>query len=103
MRNQLNTAPISPDSIPGWSRYRGLLTTSDMPGTIEIRTYDAPVRFNITIVDSDLCVMQPYLPQARGVESPTFVARRSNEAGIFETFATVFESMWADGRERASE
>ncbi|MEU7633844.1 DUF5919 domain-containing protein [Nocardia sp. NPDC049220] len=71
----------------------------DALGDIQIRTYDAPVRFNITIVDEELCVMQPYLPQARGVESPTFVARKSNTDGIFNTFATVFESMWNDGRE----
>ncbi|MEU7768581.1 DUF5919 domain-containing protein [Nocardia sp. NPDC049190] len=71
----------------------------DALGAIQIRTCDAPVRFNITIVDEELCVMQPYLPQARGVESPTFVARKSNTDGIFNTFATVFESMWNDGRE----
>lgn len=76
------------------------LMTPDTPGRIEIRTYDAPVRFNITIVDNELCVMQPYLPRARGVESPTFVSRRSlGPGGIFDTFATVFESMWTEGRD----
>ncbi|MGW4365428.1 DUF5919 domain-containing protein [Nocardia takedensis] len=77
--------------------------SADLPGSIQIRTYDTPVRFNITIIDDDLCVMQPYLPQARGIESPTFVARRSEGAGIFGTFAAVFESMWDDGRELTPE
>lgn len=78
------------------------LATSETPGRIEIRTYDAPPRFNITIVDDELCVMQPYLPQGRGLESPTFVARRSDGGeGIFDTFVNVFESMWNTGRETA--
>ncbi|WP_051407541.1 DUF5919 domain-containing protein [Nocardia sp. CNY236] len=68
-------------------------------GSIQIRIYDEPVRFNVTIVDDQLCVMQPYLPRARGVESPAFVARRSSNEGIFNTFKSVFDSMWASGIE----
>lgn len=69
------------------------------PGAIFIRTYDEPIRFNITIVDRMTCVMQPYLPNARGVESPTFVARRSQQPGLFDTFTQVFETMWANETE----
>jgi hypothetical protein len=72
----------------------------DTTDALIIRVYDQPVRFNITIIDSVLCVMQPYLPKARGVESPTFVARKSDSPGIFSTFSTVFESMWEDSTER---
>ncbi|GAB2559895.1 hypothetical protein GCM10027167_78620 [Nocardia heshunensis] len=72
-------------------------------GSIALRTYDAPLRYNITIVDTNVCVMQPYLPTARGIDSPAFVARKSGMPGIFDTFAAVFESMWADAREESSE
>ncbi|MEU6564798.1 DUF5919 domain-containing protein [Nocardia nova] len=73
--------------------------TSTMNGQIEIRVYDAPVRLNICIVDSEVCIMQPYLPFARGLESPTFVSRRRGLDGTFQTFAEVFEEMWRKGTE----
>lgn len=76
---------------------------STMGGNIAIRLYDAPARFNICIVDSEVCVMQPYLPFARGLESPTFVARQSGSRGIFQTFSEVFEEMWREGKEPAVE
>jgi Domain of unknown function (DUF5919) len=65
-------------------------------GNLRIRTYDETVRFNIIIIDDSICVVQPYLPNARGVESPTLVMRRSAAAagGLFDTFAQVFSSMW---------
>ncbi|WP_306359507.1 DUF5919 domain-containing protein [Nocardia sp. CC227C] len=77
--------------------------TAQTPGSLLIRVYDQPIRFNITLIDSTICVMQPYLPKSRGVESPTFVARKSGITGLFDTFSEVFESMWADGKERATE
>jgi hypothetical protein len=66
---------------------------------IRIRTYDETVRFNITIVDSTVCIVQPYLPSARGVESPTLVARKSDTAGLFGIFSTIFETMWSSAQE----
>ncbi|MFJ9368766.1 DUF5919 domain-containing protein [Nocardia sp. NPDC101769] len=77
--------------------------TPETPGRLLIRVYDQSIRFNITIIDSMICVMQPYLPSARGVESPTFVARKSDTAGLYGTFSEVFEGMWADSTERATE
>lgn len=71
-------------------------------GTIAIRTYDETVRFNIIVIDGRTCITQPYLPNARGVESPTFVARRSDRPGIFDTFTRVFETMWAGGKDVAA-
>ena len=54
------------------------------------------MRFNITVIDDATCVVQPYLPDARGVESPTFVIEKQpGLPGLFETFSQVFESMWA--------
>ncbi|MFI9411682.1 DUF5919 domain-containing protein [Nocardia gamkensis] len=66
---------------------------------IRIRTYDETVRFNITIVDSTVCIIQPYLPRARGVESPTLVARKIEGPGLFGTFSTIFETMWSSAQE----
>lgn len=77
--------------------------TEEMCGRIEIRVYDAPVRFNICIVNSEICIMQPYLPFDRGLESPTFVSKRSEREGTFQTFATVFEEMWTKGTEPVGE
>ncbi len=69
-------------------------------GNLHIRIYDEPVRFNITVIDNVTCVIQPYLPDARGVESPTFVAEKQPEApGLFETFTEILDSMWARGKE----
>jgi hypothetical protein len=72
-------------------------------GNLLIRTYDEAVRFNITVIDDVTCVVQPYLPDARGVESPTLVIERqeSQPAGLFDTFSQVFESMWARATEVA--
>lgn len=65
-----------------------------------IRTYDEAVRFNITVIDDATCVVQLYLPDARGVESPTFVIEKQpGPPGLFETFSQVFESMWARSKE----
>ncbi|WP_298178737.1 DUF5919 domain-containing protein [Saccharomonospora sp.] len=67
---------------------------------LRLRTYDEVVRFNITLIDDVTCVIQPYLPDARGVESPTIVAeKQTGTPGLFETFAQVFESLWARGKE----
>lgn len=69
-------------------------------GNLRIKTYDETVRFNISLIDNAKCVVQPYLPDARGVESPTLVLQRKLDTpGLFDTFAQVFISMW----ERADE
>jgi hypothetical protein len=69
-------------------------------GHLSIRVYDEPIRYNITIIDQTKCVVQPYLPDARGVESPTFVIEKDETIpGLFTTFAQVFESMWDRAKE----
>ncbi|WP_433436994.1 DUF5919 domain-containing protein [Nonomuraea sp. CA-141351] len=62
---------------------------------LELHVYDETIRFNILIVDRALCVVQPYLPQARGVDSPTLVIRDNTAAeGLFPVFDQVFSEMW---------
>jgi hypothetical protein len=74
--------------------------SSDAKNNLRIRTYDETIRFNITIIDDAVCIVQPYLPDARGVESPTLVMRRdANPVGLFDTFAQVFTSMWDRAKE----
>ncbi|GAA3146858.1 hypothetical protein GCM10010486_10720 [Nonomuraea roseoviolacea subsp. carminata] len=62
---------------------------------LELRVYDETIRFNILIVDRGLCIVQPYLPQARGVDSPTLVIADNTAAdGLFPVFDQVFTDMW---------
>lgn len=66
---------------------------------LQLRVYDETVRFNIILVDDRTAVVQPYMPKARGVDSPTLVAERSDDGGtLFDTFEQVFESLWRNGR-----
>jgi Domain of unknown function (DUF5919) len=81
-------------NIEALRRIRTKLST-DAKDNLKIRTYDETVRFNITIIDDETCIVQPYMPDARGVESPTLVMeKQAAEAGLFDTFEQVFTSMW---------
>lgn len=67
---------------------------------LQLRTYNAPVRFNIMIVDQSLAVVQFYLPAARGTESPALVLRPTTAPpDFFSEFTAVFEDAWATGKE----
>ncbi|MET8074902.1 DUF5919 domain-containing protein [Streptomyces sp. NPDC005303] len=62
---------------------------------IRVGVYDEPIRFNITLIDGQLCVAQPYLPQTRGVDSPTFLIRKRRLAGgLYPTFEQIFDTLW---------
>jgi hypothetical protein len=74
--------------------------SDDARGRLELRTYGGPLRFNITLVDEWLCIAQPYLPFARGVESPTFVAdSRLSKTGLHDTFRQTFTALWESGQQ----
>jgi uncharacterized protein DUF5919 len=67
---------------------------------LKIHVYDEVVRFNITIIDDDMCIVQPYMPDARGVESPTLIMEKQDiSRGLFDTFEQVFTSTWERSRE----
>lgn len=67
-------------------------------GTVELRAYDETTRFNLVLIDRERCVMQPYLPETRGVDSPTFLIQRTSATvGLFPTFEQVFNSLWDRG------
>jgi hypothetical protein len=88
-------------NIEALRRVRTKLSTEAKPN-LKIHTYDEVVRFNITIIDDETCVVQPYMPDARGVESPTLVMeKQAGGVGLFDTFEEVFSSMWDRSTEAA--
>jgi hypothetical protein len=85
------------------------------PGAFEIHVFDETPRFTAYLVNGDgadgLAVVQPYLRQARGMESPVLVLRGggrdhdvvradrdSGENGLFAVYREEFEGVWADSR-----
>lgn len=67
---------------------------------LSVAVYDEPIRHNIVIVNDDLCVVQPYLTDARGLDSPTYVIRRrGRERGLFPAYESEFAALWKRGRE----
>jgi hypothetical protein len=64
-----------------------------------IAVYDETIRFQIVLVDGEVCVVQPYLPHARGLDSPTFVLRRRpDEPGLYTTFDGIYTELWERSR-----
>lgn len=73
---------------------------ADAAPRLVVRTYDAPVRFNIMIIDDSVAIVQFYLPAARGTESPALVLRpTATPPDLFSEFTTVFDDAWATAKE----
>lgn len=69
--------------------------TPEAQQRLQIATYDETIRFNIILIDDETGVIQPYMPDARGIDSPTFVLRRNlAKMGLFPMFEQVFASLW---------
>jgi Domain of unknown function (DUF5919) len=67
---------------------------------LRLGVYDETIRFNITLVDDRDCVVQPYLPRARGVDSPTLLIRRQEEpGGLYPMFEQIYEAIAERSRE----
>lgn len=61
----------------------------------EIGVYDEPLRFNVLLLDGKLCVAQPYLPDIRGVDSPTLLIRKRRvSGGLYSAFDQMFMTLW---------
>jgi hypothetical protein len=66
--------------------------------SLQVAVYDETTRFNLILVDRATCVVQPYLPGTRGVDSPTFLVQRTSSThGLFPAFEQVFAAMWERG------
>ncbi|GAB2816476.1 hypothetical protein GCM10027176_21420 [Actinoallomurus bryophytorum] len=80
------------------SRVRDRLP-DDAKDRLSLAVYDETIRFGIVLIDGETCVAQPYLPQARGVDSPTFVLRRCPESpGLYSTFERIYTELWDRSR-----
>ena len=61
---------------------------------LRLAAYDETIRFNIIIAGNHTAVVQPYLPRARGVESPTLLIRATGgPAGLYPVFEQVYEAL----------
>jgi len=61
---------------------------------MRLGVYDETIRFNIVLVDDRACVVQPYLPQARGIDSPTLLMRRNGTpGGLYPVFEQVYDAI----------
>jgi hypothetical protein len=88
-------------NIDSLRRVRGKLS-DEAKDRLKIHVYDEVLRFNIMIIDDDTCIVQPYMPEARGVESPTLIMeRQSMGGGLFDTFEQVFTTTWERSTEVA--
>lgn len=73
--------------------------TDEARDRLQVAIYDETPRFNIILTNDAHCVVQPYLPETRGVDSPTFVVERQwPNAGLFPVFEQVFTSLWNRSR-----
>ena len=72
---------------------------TDKQSNMQVAVYDETVRFNIILIDERLCIVQPYLPHSRGVESPTIVIKRDpGTPGLYGMFEQIFIAAWEGGR-----
>ena len=61
---------------------------------VRLAVYDETIRFNIILVNDHTCVAQPYLPHARGIDSPTLLIRRGDApGGLYPVFEQVYDSL----------
>ncbi|GAA1508450.1 DUF5919 domain-containing protein [Streptomyces synnematoformans] len=75
-------------------RVRSLLTP-EARDRVKIGVSAETIRFNIILIDDSTGVIRPYLPQSRGVDSPTLLTERRKHGGeLFHTFEQVFASLW---------
>ena len=61
---------------------------------LHLAVYDETIRFNLILSGDHTCVAQPYLPKARGVDSPTMLIRATSPpGGLFGVFEQVYEAL----------
>lgn len=65
---------------------------------LRIAVYDETIRFNLVLIDDQICIAQPYLPGIRGIDSPTLVIQNTSSSGLFTMFTEVFNWLWERGR-----
>ncbi|HEX4213541.1 MAG TPA: DUF5919 domain-containing protein [Candidatus Dormibacteraeota bacterium] len=69
----------------------------DVRGRLHLATYDEAARFNVVLVDDARAIVQPYLPELRGLGSPSFLLqRKGGEEGLYPLFHELFELLWEE-------
>jgi Domain of unknown function (DUF5919) len=80
-------------NIEVMSRHRDRLP-AEARDRLRLAVYDETIRFNIVLVDDRACVVQPYLPRARGIDSPTLLIRPNGvPGGLYPVFEQVYDTM----------
>lgn len=74
--------------------------SSEARERVFVRTYDEPVRFNITTIDSTRTLVQLYLPNLRGLDAPALLIEPDDAEphGLFPVFESIFAESWERGR-----
>ena len=71
------------------AQVRRRLDPAALPG-LRIGTYDQTIRLNLIFIDDEICICQPYLHAARGVDAPTFVVRNNEQDGFYESLRSCY-------------
>jgi Domain of unknown function (DUF5919) len=67
---------------------------------VDVRLADEPLPCDLTLINNVMCVLQPALPPARGVDAPAFVMTRTDDDGndLYAVFNQVFSAVWERAR-----
>jgi Domain of unknown function (DUF5919) len=61
---------------------------------LRLAVYDETIRFNLILSGDHTCIAQPYLPKARGVDSPTMLIQATTApGGLFPVFEQVYAAL----------
>jgi Domain of unknown function (DUF5919) len=86
-------ATLTSININIMARLRDRLPAEDAQ-RFHLSVYDETIRFNLILADAHTCVAQPYLPRARGVDSPTMLIRDTpSPGGLLPMFEQVYEAL----------
>lgn len=71
------------------TQVRPNLDPSALP-RLKIGTYDQTIRLNLTFLDNEICVCQPYLHAVRGVDTPALIVRNNEHDGVYESLRACY-------------
>ena len=94
-------ATLTRTNIDALARVRARLAP-EARSRLEVRVYDNPVRFNLTIADETTALVQMYLHGARGLDSPALLveARDDEPHGFLDVVVRAFADTWEYGSHR---
>lgn len=67
---------------------------------VDVRVADEPMPCELTLLNNVMCVLQPSLPPADGVDPPAFVMTRTDDDGndLYAVFNQLFAAVWERAR-----